>query len=159
MSHVNASFLLSVDCHDPGLPHRMRFKAFNVRYRLLAPFKILKKTDDKAVGDCKLILEHFSQTIANVKLSNATVNWALGKRHIFLSENARQQLELLREARRHAAALLIQAVWRGWHQRLRWPSLRRSLQLHGRVANTRCALLFLTEKVTRFVRRYSQKFY
>ncbi|XP_075739430.1 unconventional myosin-IXb-like dachs isoform X3 [Rhipicephalus microplus] len=129
--------LETVNLMAGGLPHRMRFKAFNVRYRLLAPFKILKKTDDKAVGDCKLILEHFSQTIANVKLSNATVNWALGKRHIFLSENARQQLELLREARRHAAALLIQAVWRGWHQRLRWPSLRRSLQLHGRVANTR----------------------
>lgn len=38
-----------------GLPHRMRFKAFNVRYRLLAPFKTLKRTEDKAVGDCKVI--------------------------------------------------------------------------------------------------------
>ncbi|KAL1417428.1 hypothetical protein MTO96_006171 [Rhipicephalus appendiculatus] len=130
--------LETVNLMAGGLPHRMRFKAFNVRYRLLAPFKILKKTEDKAVGDCKLILEYFSQTIDNVKLSNAAVNWALGKRHIFLSENARQQLELLREARRHAAALLIQAVWRGWHQRLRWPSLRRSLQLHApRAANMR----------------------
>ncbi|XP_049273650.1 unconventional myosin-Vb-like [Rhipicephalus sanguineus] len=132
--------LETVNLMAGGLPHRMRFKAFNVRYRLLAPFKILKKTEDKAIGDCKLILEYFSQTIDNVKLSNAAVNWALGKRHIFLSENARQQLELLREARRHAAALLIQAVWRGWHQRLRWPSQRRSLQLHGRaprVANMR----------------------
>ncbi|XP_077491338.1 unconventional myosin-IXb-like dachs isoform X2 [Amblyomma americanum] len=124
--------LETVNLMAGGLPHRMRFKAFNMRYRLLAPFKVLKKTEDKAVGDCKLILEYFSQAIENIKLSNAAVNWALGKRHIFLSENARQQLELLREARRHAAAVLIQAVWRGWHQRLRWPSLRRSLQLHGR---------------------------
>ncbi|XP_050030454.2 uncharacterized protein dachs isoform X1 [Dermacentor andersoni] len=132
--------LETVNLMAGGLPHRMRFKAFNVRYRLLAPFKILKKTEDKAVGDCKLILEYFSQAIENVKLSNAAVNWALGKRHIFLSENARQQLEHLREGRRHAAAVLIQAVWRGWHQRIRWPSLRRSLQLHGRtprVANMR----------------------
>ncbi|CAN8008343.1 unnamed protein product [Ixodes pacificus] len=124
--------LETVNLMAGGLPHRMRFKAFNVRYRCLAPFNTLKRTEDKAVGDCKLILEYFSQAIENVKLSNAAVNWALGKRHIFLSENGRQQLEMLREGRRHAAAVLIQAVWRGWHQRLRWPSLRRSLQLHGR---------------------------
>ncbi|XP_077527396.1 unconventional myosin-IXb-like dachs isoform X2 [Haemaphysalis longicornis] len=128
--------LETVNLMAGGLPHRMRFKAFNLRYRLLAPFKVLKKTEDKAVGDCKLILDYFSQTLENAKLSNAAVNWALGKRHIFLSENARQQLELLREARRHAAAVLIQAVWRGWHQRLRWPSVRRSLQLHGRATAT-----------------------
>ena len=37
-----------------GLPHRMRFKAFNSRYRLLAPFQLLKRLEDKAIEDCKV---------------------------------------------------------------------------------------------------------
>ncbi|XP_064477928.1 myosin-I heavy chain-like [Ornithodoros turicata] len=122
--------LETVNLMAGGLPHRMRFKAFNVRYRLLAPFKSLKRTEDKAVTDCKLILEYFQQAIENVKHSSAAISWALGKRHIFLSENARQQLEALRGRRRQAAATLIQAVWRGWHR----PSLQ---PVHARTCGGR----------------------
>lgn len=45
------------------------------------------------------------------------------------SEGARQQLESMRGDRRHRAAVLIQATWRGWHLRRRWPALRRTLEL------------------------------
>lgn len=59
--------------------------------------------------------------------SSASTDWHLGSRHIFLSEGARQQLEMMRSYRRNAAALLIQSVWRGLTCRRRWPQLKRSL--------------------------------
>ena len=59
--------------------------------------------------------------------SSASTEWILGNRHIFLSEGARQQLELMRSYRRNAAALLIQSVWRGVCCRRRWPALKRNL--------------------------------
>lgn len=54
-------------------------------------------------------------------ITPSTNSWAIGKRHVFLSEGARQQLELLRNAKRNYAAVIIQAAWRGWSQRKRWP--------------------------------------
>ncbi|GFS87283.1 myosin-I heavy chain [Trichonephila clavipes] len=125
--------LETVNLMAGGFPHRMRFKAFNIRYRLIAPFKKLKRTDDKAVEDCKLILECFMAVTENCRVSNASTAWAMGKRHIFLSEGSRQQLELLRVERRHNAAVLIQAVWRGWNfRRKRWPTLKRNLHMQAR---------------------------
>ena len=59
--------------------------------------------------------------------SSASTDYVLGSRHIFLSEGARQQLELMRSYRRNAAALLIQSVWRGVCCRRRWPALKRNL--------------------------------
>jgi len=50
------------------------------------------------------------------------------------SEGARQQLETLRSGTRHRAAVLIQATWRGWRLRRRWPALRRSLELQQQAA-------------------------
>jgi dachs len=68
-----------------GFPHRMRFKAFNARYKMLAPFKRLKRIDEKAVEDCTLILECFQRnTLELPKHSNVSTSWSLGKRHIFL---------------------------------------------------------------------------
>lgn len=92
-----------------GFPHRMRFKAFNARYKLLAPSRALKKSEDKAIEDCKvrpplplfssshfsclpnstsklfqIILEYFAKASDDGKISNVANNWALGKRHIFL---------------------------------------------------------------------------
>ncbi|GFY45184.1 unconventional myosin-Vb [Trichonephila inaurata madagascariensis] len=125
--------LETVNLMAGGFPHRMRFKAFNIRYRLIAPFKKLKRTDDKSVEDCKLILECFMAVTENCRVSNASTAWAMGKRHIFLSEGSRQQLELLRVERRHNAAVLIQAVWRGWNfRRKRWPTLKRNLHMQAR---------------------------
>jgi len=68
------------------------------------------------------------QTQKNIQpVSAASTTWALGKRHIFLSEGARQQLEMLRSERRILSACLIQATWRGWNLRRRWPLIKQSL--------------------------------
>ena len=44
-------------------------------------------------------------------------DWAHGRKHVFLSEGARQQLERMRESRRQTSAVKIQSLWRGWHAR------------------------------------------
>jgi dachs protein len=131
-------FKISIVNFPLGYPHRMRFKAFNARYKMLAPFKRLKRVDDKALDDCSLILQSFqaNTTLQLPKDSNVSTSWSLGKRHIFLSEGARQQLEALRAETRHNAAVSIQSTWRGWHFRRRWPTVKRQLELRmGRNAN------------------------
>ena len=55
---------------------------------------------------------------------------------MYCSEGARQQLETLRSGTRHRAAVLIQATWRGWRLRKRWPTLRRSLELQQQTSVT-----------------------
>lgn len=77
--------LETVNLMAGGYPHRMRFKTFNMRYRLLAPFKKLRRVEDKTVDDCKLVLEYFVRSLEDVnKSSTVAIQWALGKRHIFL---------------------------------------------------------------------------
>ncbi|GLH14979.1 Myosin-VIIa [Gryllus bimaculatus] len=123
--------LETVNLMAGGYPHRMRFKAFNLRYRLLAPFHQLRRTDDKVMDDCQLILQclqHAMEEQPKLQPSVST-SWALGKRHIFLSEGARQLLETLRGDTRHNAAVRVQAIWRAWRVRRRWPVLRRTLEL------------------------------
>ena len=88
-----------------GYPHRMRFKAFNARYRLIAPFKQLRRCEDMAIEDTNLILQNLQLMKNNF---TASTSWALGKRHIFLSEGIRQQLENLRTQIRRNAATCIQ---------------------------------------------------
>ncbi|XP_043288303.1 unconventional myosin-IXb isoform X2 [Venturia canescens] len=110
--------LETVNLMAGGYPHRMRFKAFNSRYRLIAPFKQLRRAEEQAVEDTKLILQNAQQTKSKF---GASTSWALGKRHIFLSEGIRQQLENLRSETRRKAATAIQSTWRGWRVRRRWP--------------------------------------
>lgn len=87
----------------------MRFKAFNARYRLIAPFKQLRRAEEQAVEDTKLILQN-AQQLKNK--FGASTSWALGKRHIFLSEGIRQQLECLRSETRRKAATVIQVMFK-----------------------------------------------
>lgn len=110
--------LETVNLMAGGYPHRMRFKAFSARYRLLAPFARIHRTEDKVVDDCHFILQHVMELIGKQQ-SAISINWALGKRHIFLSEGIRQHLENLRTETRQKAATLIQATWRGWRCRVR----------------------------------------
>jgi hypothetical protein len=68
------------------------------------------------VEDCEIILDCYSRNLKRPKSedefeacsSNNNKDWAHGRKHIFLSEGARQQLEQLRETRRQAAATKIQ---------------------------------------------------
>lgn len=131
----------------------MRFRVFNARYRLLAPNCRLRKGEEPVCEDTAVILNCLPLTPEQTQ--GPAPSWAFGKRHIFLrykiyfgylfksmcwvlikmclySEGARQQLETLRTNKRHNAAARIQATWRGWSSRRRWPALRRSLTLqHG----------------------------
>ncbi|KAL6424379.1 hypothetical protein ACFW04_009870 [Cataglyphis niger] len=116
--------LETVNLMAGGYPHRMRFKAFNARYRLIAPFKQLRRAEEQAVEDTKLILQNAQQLKSKF---GASTSWALGKRHIFLSEGIRQQLENLRAETRKKAATVIQSTWRGWRVRKRWPLRRTTL--------------------------------
>lgn len=121
--------LETVNLMAGGYPHRMRFKAFNTRYRLLAPFARLHRTEDKVMDDCHLILQYVVELIAKQHNTVVSTSWALGKRHIFLSEGIRQHLEKLRSGTRQKSATIIQATWRGWRLRCRWSNIRREKEL------------------------------
>ena len=117
--------LETVNLMAKGFPHRMRFKAFNGRYRMLArPMTILKRTDEKSVQDCELILDCYSQLakeyFPDVEPVPNNKDWAHGRKHIFLSEGARQQLEYLRIHIRTKSATKIQSVFRGYLSRKRF---------------------------------------
>ncbi|CAH1155682.1 unnamed protein product [Phaedon cochleariae] len=116
--------LETVNLMAGGYPHRMRFRAFNSRYRLLAPFATIHRTEEKVIDDSNLILQYVLDSITKQQglVSNS---FAMGKRHIFLSEGIRQHLEKLRSDTRQKAAILIQSTWRGWHCRYRWATLRK----------------------------------
>ncbi|KAH8410552.1 hypothetical protein KR009_001327, partial [Drosophila setifemur] len=105
--------LETVNLMASGFPHRMRFKQFNARYRMLAPFRLLRRSEDKALEDCQLILEYAMER-PPVLDGSVTLAWSPGKRHVFLSEGIRQHLEHLRTEIRNKSATLLQATWRGW---------------------------------------------
>ncbi|XP_073968429.1 unconventional myosin-IXb-like dachs isoform X3 [Rhodnius prolixus] len=117
--------LETVNLMAGGFPHRMRFKAFLSRYRVLAGHGQLRRCEEKAVEDCQTILQCLEgkQTPRGL-----VVTWAFGKRHIFLSEGLRQELESRRWETLHRAAVTVQSAWRGHQARKRWPVLRRALQ-------------------------------
>lgn len=120
--------LETVNLMAGGYPHRMRFKAFNTRYRLLAPFCRLHRIEDKVMDDCHLILQCVVDVIAKQHNTVVSTSWALGKRHIFLSEGIRQHLEKLRTTTRQRSATIIQSTWRGWRLRCREKELLHSSQ-------------------------------
>lgn len=123
--------LETVNLMAGGYPHRMRFKAFNARYRLLAPFSRLHRTEEKVTDDCHLILQTVVETISKQTNMLVSTSWALGKRHIFLSEGIRQHLEQLRGEKRQKSATLIQATWRGWRCRFRWAAARKEKEFQA----------------------------
>lgn len=113
--------LETVHLMSEGFPHRMRFKAFNARYRLIAHSARLNRPEEaaanpnKAVEDCEAILDAYSGQLKLLPRKSLPRNtqWAHGRKHVFLSEGARQQLERMRDLKRAQAATKIQAVWRG----------------------------------------------
>ncbi len=115
--------LETVNLMARGFPHRMRFKAFNGRYRMLAKQTMLKRSEEKSVEDCEIILDAYSQLSKDYFPDGDTLphnkDWAHGRKHIFLSEGARQQLEYLRVHIRNKSAGKIQALFRGYCLRKR----------------------------------------
>ncbi|XP_047993590.1 unconventional myosin-IXAa isoform X1 [Leguminivora glycinivorella] len=100
-----------------GYPHRMRFRAFGARYRALwrrgGGGGGGDSLERDAPGACAAVLRAVAAAAAPpAPASPAAVRWALGKRHVFLSEGMRQVLERMRRGRRQAAAECIQAAWR-----------------------------------------------
>ncbi|XP_050421871.1 unconventional myosin-IXAa isoform X2 [Adelges cooleyi] len=120
--------LETVNLMAGGFPHRMRYKAFNLRYKMLAPFGKLLRTDDRATEDCHLILQCVEEKMDS-RQSEVSMSWAFGKRHVFLSEGVRQLLEKLRWQTHHNAAVLIQCTWKSWRTRRKWPGTKRVLQM------------------------------
>lgn len=122
--------LETVNLMAGGLPHRMRFKNFNSRYRLLAPVKNVSRKEELVFEECHQILEFLREILEQPLDEGSPISkdWALGKKHVFLSEGTRQHLEKLRADRRNYFATLIQSVWRGRAASRKWPHLRQSLQ-------------------------------
>ena len=111
-----------------GFPHRMRFKNFVTRYKI-TDYRMKNAASDMAgVEESRSILENLSKISidGNEKM---TEDWAVGKKHVFLSELVRQKLEELRTNRRHQAATVTQALWRGYVVRKKWPHLLRQLEM------------------------------
>lgn len=108
--------LETVNLMASGFPHRMRFKQFISRYKMLIPFRSLRLCEENALEDSKIILDCAIEHPFDIDVS-VSLSWAPGKRHIFLSEGMRQHLENLRAHIRNRSATLIQSVWRGWQLR------------------------------------------
>ena len=112
----------------------MRFKNFNSIYWMLAPIKILSRNEELAFDDCKRILDYLKGSLEqqvphhhhhhpyhdhhdNDQVdgdSPIVKDWALGKKHVFLTEGTRQHLEKLRTEKRNASVTLIQSGSSPW---------------------------------------------
>lgn len=74
-----------------GYPHRMRFRAFSGRYRALWR----RGAERESGAACAAVLRAVQAAAAPpAPASPAAVRWALGKRHVFLSEGMRQVYSL-----------------------------------------------------------------
>lgn len=82
-------------------------------------------------------------------MSASSSDYAAGRTYIFLSEGARQNLEMIRDAIRIAAATSIQSFWRGIKFRREvWPNLKRSLVSSRASVSVRSASASVTYGVT-----------
>ena len=65
------------------------------------------------------------------------IEWAHGRKHVFLSEGARQRLEAMRDRRRSGAATKVQALWRGHRSRSRGQSRPKRNEAAIKTSNVR----------------------
>ena len=87
-----------------GLAHRLRLKDFIGRYRRLLPLDWRRSDDaDGALEACQELLTTLNQCVCS-----DFPMWAIGRRHLFLSERLRHLIEELLEVRRYHAAKTIQ---------------------------------------------------
>lgn len=82
--------LETVQLMASGYPHRMRFRAFSCRYRALWG-RGHAGVERESGASCARVLAAVAAAAAPpAPASPAAVRWALGKRHVFLSEAMRQ---------------------------------------------------------------------
>ncbi|XP_062589716.1 uncharacterized protein LOC134251341 [Saccostrea cucullata] len=109
-----------------GIPHRMRYKSFNNRYKIffghMKPYQL-----DTQQDQCKAILNSFLKAMDESKLPYVSTQWMFGKKHLFFSEGTRQQLEAMRAEKINKAASIIQAYWKGLQCRKNWTKRRKQL--------------------------------
>ncbi|XP_076460161.1 uncharacterized protein LOC143293130 [Babylonia areolata] len=94
-----------------GLPHRMRYRVFNVRYGLFLPSN--QRNIGTSQDECHAILTEFLHAMDQSHLPYVSTQWTFGRKHIFFSEGTRQSLEVKRCECQGQAATCIQAWWRG----------------------------------------------
>ncbi len=76
---------------------------------MLVPIRSLSRSDELAFDDCQRILDHIPPfRMTSCDMGPASKDWALGKKHIFLSETLRQHLERVRSEKRNQSATRIQ---------------------------------------------------
>lgn len=73
-----------------GYPHRMRFRAFSGRYRALYGRGARAAERESGEGCARVLRAVQAAAAPPAPASPAAVRWALGKRHVFLSEGMRQ---------------------------------------------------------------------
>ena len=115
--------LETLNLMSDGFPHRMRFNSFIMRYKA---FNTESSHEMSVLEVCRSILKYLSQSSDKATLGK---DWALGKKHVFLSEGMRQRLEQLRTLKRSESATLIQAVWRGHSVRKTLTSIDKKVQI------------------------------
>lgn len=98
----------------------------------------------------QLILNSFAEIMRDLgPMPASSSDYATGRTYIFLSEGARQHLEMIRDAIRIAAATSIQSFWRGVKFRREvWPNLKRSLVSSRASVSARSASASVTYGVT-----------
>uniref|UniRef100_A0A914XMV5 Myosin motor domain-containing protein n=1 Tax=Plectus sambesii TaxID=2011161 RepID=A0A914XMV5_9BILA len=83
-----------------GFPYSLTVEEFNERYRFLLKKYYPAETElsQDALEKTKLILECYLKAVDESSMPYVSNQWALGKKHIFLSHGAQQQLNLLKFA-------------------------------------------------------------
>ncbi|XP_048762789.2 unconventional myosin-VIIa-like isoform X2 [Ostrea edulis] len=118
--------LETVNLMAGGIPHRMRYKSFNNRYKIFfgqkKPYQLETQQDQ-----CKAILNSFLKAMDESRLPYVSTQWMFGKKHVFFSEGTRQQLEAMRRERINKAAAIIQAYWKGQQCRRNWSQHKKQL--------------------------------
>ncbi|KAL8600885.1 hypothetical protein ACOMHN_045023 [Nucella lapillus] len=94
-----------------GLPHRLRYRAFNVRYGLFLPSS--QRNNGTSQDECHATLTEFLHAMDRGHMPYVSTQWTFGRKHIFFSEATRQSLEVKRCEHQRQAATCIQAWWRG----------------------------------------------
>ena len=101
-----------------GYPHKVRLRSFCQRYRPLAGGGWRgrdEREDEGRLAECRTVLARCRHRLEAAAAGGRRA-WALGPRHVFLSEQARQVLEGMLVDRQEAAARTVQQAWLGWRR-------------------------------------------